>query len=217
MFGNTKKLKKYFVKLYLDLLDGYDFDGLFLCFRSQSKPADFADQFNFNEPIRKDFQYIYGVDILKDDFDLQNWRNLVGKYITDFLIMLRDELKRKKISLSVGLPCGDIIGPPLGNITLNWREWVKNGLVDELIINQNSCQCPSMWHRLWPMHVGFGYKQNNLEGYNLPSLKEHLRKTYFPVVSKLPVKLYIARQWNQNSEKEESELLEESLVSGIGF
>ena len=212
-----EQVRKYFVKLYLDLLDGYDFDGLFLCFRSQSKPAEFADQFNFNEPVRRDFQKIYGVDILKDDFDLQNWRDLVGKYITDFLIRLRDELNRKNISLSVGLPRGDIIGPPLGNITLEWRKWVYDGLVDELIINQNSCQCPSMWHKLWPMHVGSGYKQNYLEGYNLPTLKEHLRKTYFPVVSKAPVKLYIARQWNQRSEKEESEFLEESLVSGLVF
>ena len=155
--------------------------------------------------FRKDFQNIYGVDILKDDFDLQNWRNLVGKYITDFLIMLRNELNRKKISLSVGLPRGDIIGPPLGNITLDWREWIKNGLVDELIINQNSCQCPSMWHRLWPMHVGSGYMQNYLEGYNLPSIKEHLKDTYFPVISRVPAKLYIARQWNQRSEEEESD------------
>ena len=212
-----EQVRKYFVNLYLDLLDGYDFDGLFLCFRSQSKPAEFADQFNFNEPIRRDFQNIYGVDILKDDFDLQNWRDLVGKYITNFLIMLRNELNRKNISLSVGLPRGDVIGPPLGNTTLEWRKWVQDDLVDELIINQSSCQCPSMWHRLWPMHVGSGYKQNYLEGYNLPPIKEHLMETYFPVVSKVPVKLYVARQWNERSEEEESELLDESSVSGLVF
>jgi len=212
-----EQVRKYFVKLYLDLLDGYDFDGLFVCFRSQSKPAEFADQFNFNEPIRRDFQNIYGTDILKDNFDLQNWRDLVGKYITDFLIMLRNELNRKNISLSVGLPRGNVIGPPLGNITLEWRKWVQDGLVDELIINQSSSQCPSMLHRLWPMHVGSGYKQNYLEGYNLPSIKEHLREIYSPVVSKFPVKLYVARQWNERSEEKESELLYESSVSGLVF
>ena len=208
--------KIYFVKLYLDLLDGYDFDGLFVCFRSQSKPAEFADQFNFNEPVRNDFENIYGKDILKDGFDLQDWRDLVGKYITDFLRMLKKELRRKNISLSVGLPRGDVIGPPLGNTTLEWRKWVRDGLVDELVINQSSCQCPSMWHRLWPMHSGSGYKQNYLENYNMPPLREHLRETYLPVVSKSTAKLYVARQWSQSSE-EDSELLSEPSVSGLVF
>jgi len=212
-----EQVRKYFVKLYLDLLEGYDFDGLFVCFRSQSKPAEFADQFNFNEPIRRDFQSIYGTDILKDDFDIQNWRDLVGTYITDFLIMLRNELNRKNKSLSVGLPRGDIIGPPLGNITLEWRKWVRDGLIDEMIINQNSCKCPSMWHKLWPMHVGSGYKQNYLKRCNLPSIKKHLRETYAPVVSNAPVKLYVARQWDERSEEEESDLLNESSVSGLVF
>ena len=211
-----EQVRKYFVKLYLDLLDGYDFDGLFVCFRSQSKPAEFADQFNFNEPVRNDFENIYGKDILKDGFDLQDWRDLVGKYITDFLRMLKKELRRKNISLSVGLPRGDVIGPPLGNTTLEWRKWVRDGLVDELVINQSSCQCPSMWHRLWPMHSGSGYKQNYLESYNLPPLMEHLRETYLPVVSKSTTRLYVARQWSQSSE-EDSELLSEPSVSGLVF
>jgi len=32
------------------LLEGYDFDGVFLCLRSQARPATFGDQFGFNEP-----------------------------------------------------------------------------------------------------------------------------------------------------------------------
>ena len=140
----------------------------------------------------------------------------MGKYITDFLRMLKKELRRKNISLSVGLPRGDVIGPPLGNTTLEWRKWVRDGLVDELIINQSSCQCPSMWHRLWPMHSGSGYKQNYLESYNLPPLMEHLRETYLPVVSKSTTRLYVARQWSQSSE-EDSELLSEPSVSGLVF
>ena len=211
------QVRKYFVKLYLELLDGYDFDGLFVCFRSQSKPAEFADQFNFNEPVRRDFQELYGKDILKDKFNLQDWRDLVGKYITDFLEMLRNELNKKNISLSLGLPRGDVIGQPLGNTTLQWQKWIQNNLVDKLVIDQSSCQCPSMWHRLWPMHTGTGYLQNYLDSYNMPPLGKQLDKTYFPVVSKSSVKLYVARQWSQRSEKKESELLCNPTVSGLVF
>jgi len=211
------QVRKYFVRLYLELLDGYDFDGLFVCFRSQSKPAEFADQFNFNEPVRRDFQEFYGKDILKDEFNLQDWRDLVGKYITDFLRMLRNELNKKNTSLSLGLPRGNVIGQPLGNATLQWQKWIRDGLIDNLVINQSSCQCPSMWHRLWPMHTGTGYLQNYLDSYNLPPLTKQLDQTYFPVVSKNSVKLYVARQWAQRSEKKESELLCNPAVSGLVF
>jgi len=212
-----EEVRKYFVKLYLELLDEYDFDGLFVCFRSQSKPAEFADQFNFNEPVRRDFQKIYGKDILKDDFNLQDWRDLVGKYITDFLRVLKNELRKKNRSLSIGLARGDVIGPPLGNTTLQWREWIQDGLVDNLIINQSSCQCPSIHHKLWPMHNGSGYVQNYLDSCNLPPIEKHLNESYFPIVSKSSVNLYVARQWNQRSEKEEMELLNNPSVSGLVF
>ena len=143
------------------------FDGLFLCFRSQSRPADHGDQFGFNEPVRADFRTRYGVDILRDEFDLQAWRDLLGEYITMLLGELRDELKQQGLAdrrIGVGVVRGDVLGPPLGNTTLHWRDWIRNGLVDHLIVNQNSSQCPSMWHQLWPMHRGTGYVQNYLDG-----------------------------------------------------
>jgi hypothetical protein len=70
------------------------------------------------------------------------------------------------------------VGPPLGNMTLPWREWVRLNLVDRLVIDQNSSQCPSMWHQLWPMHRGTGYVQNYLDGSGLPPLGEHVTTTY---------------------------------------
>ena len=59
---------------------------------------------------------------------------------------------------------GETFLAPLGNTTLQWRAWVGEGIVDEIIIDQNSSQCPSMWHDLWPMHRGYGYLQNYLDG-----------------------------------------------------
>jgi hypothetical protein len=86
----------------------------------------------------------YGVDVLRDDFDLQAWRDLLGEYLTMLLRELRAELERRELAdrrLGVGVARGDVLGPPLSNTTLHWRDWIRSGLVDHLIVNQNSSQC----------------------------------------------------------------------------
>jgi hypothetical protein len=185
--------------------------------RSQSRPADFADQYGFNDPVRQDYLSRYGRDICSEDFDLQTWRDLLGEYLTGFLAELRQTLGTKGLQLAVGAARGDVLGPPLGNTTLQWREWVERALIDELVINQNSSRCPSMWHQLWPMHRGYGYVQNYLDGYNMLPLPEHLNSVYEPVFKDRDVDLYVARQWDERSENEERKLLTHSVVKGVVF
>jgi hypothetical protein len=199
------------------LLADYAFDGIFLCLRSQARPADFADQFAFNEPVRRDYLERYGRDIQVEDFDLQLWRDLLGGYFTQFLRELRELLCRRGIALAVGVPQGEVIGPPLGNWTLQWREWLVEGLIDELIIDQDSSRCPSWWHRLWPMHRGYGYLQNYSDGYNMQPLREDLDQPYGPALADTGVKLYVARQWSPRSEPEEADLLAHPSISGLVF
>ena len=94
-----------------------------------------------------------------------------GDYLTTLLGELRAALGRRRAGGSASARArGDVLGPPLGNATLHWREWVRRGLIDHLVIDQNSSQCPSMWHQLWPMHRGTGYVQNYLDGTGLPPL-----------------------------------------------
>jgi hypothetical protein len=211
------EVRAHFCNRFIDLLRDTEFDGLFVCLRSQSRPADFADQFGFNEPVRQDYLAHYGRDICAEDFDLQVWRDLLGEYLTTFLSELREVLNRLGVRLAVGAPRGEVLGPPLGNTTLQWLDWVKKGLVDEFIINQNSSQCPSMWHQLWPMHRGYGYQQNYLDGYNMPPLLDHLNSVYEPVLRDQPVDLYVARQWDQRSEVEEKQLNSHPVVKGLVF
>jgi hypothetical protein len=134
-----------------------------------------------------------------------------------FLAELRQALTHEGIRLAVGVARGDVLGPPLGNTTLQWRDWVKKELVDELIINQNSSQCPSMWHQLWPMHRGYGYLQNYLDGHNMPPLSEQLSSDYGPILENSPVNLYVARQWDERSEVQEKTMLSYTLVKGLVF
>ena len=211
------EVRSHFCRRFTDLLQNTEFDGLFVCLRSQSRPADFADQFGFNEPVRHDYFTRHGRDICIEDFDLQAWRDLLGEYLTTFLSELRHRLNRLEVGLAVGVPRGDVLGPPIGNTTLHWRPWVKRGIIDALVINQNSSQCPSMWHQLWPMHRGYGYLQNYLDGLNMPPLLEHLNSDYEPVFRGRPVDLYVARQWEQRSEEEENRLLRQRIVKGLVF
>jgi hypothetical protein len=67
------------------------------------------------------------------------------------------------------------------------------------------------------MHRGYGYQQNYLDGYNMPSLLDHLNSEYEPALKDKPVDLYVARQWNERSEVEEKELLSQPVVRGLVF
>ena len=211
------EVRSHFCSRFMNLLQNTEFDGLFVCLRSQSRPADLADQFGFNEPVRQDYLSRYGRDICVEDYDLQKWRNLLGEYLTTFLSELRAGLNLLGVRLAVGAARGDVLGPPLGNTTLQWRDWVKLGIIDELVINQNSSQCPSMWHQLWPMHRGYGYLQNCLDGYNMLPLLDHLSSDYGPLLENRPVTLHVARQWDERSEIEEKELLSHPVVKGLVY
>ncbi len=211
------EVRHHFIARYERLLAAGSFDGLFVCLRSQSRPADFADQFGFNRPVRDDYLKRYGRDIWKEDFELAKWRNLLGEYLTLFLTELKEKLKDSQRLLAVGIPRGDILGPPIGNMALDWKTWVAQELVDELVIDQNSSRCPSMWHDLWPMHRGYGYLQNYLDGFNMKPIEQDLISVYQHRLKNQKTKLYLARQWKPRSSTREKRLLEHPVVAGLVF
>jgi hypothetical protein len=121
------------------------------CMRSESTQIqdepEHADQYGFNKIVVDDMKRLYDVDILTDPrFDhksgsfsvndpmLQKWRELRGSYVTQFYRDLRKALREvdPAIQLAVTLS-GDTVGPPLGNWTLDWQTWVREGLVDAII------------------------------------------------------------------------------------
>ncbi|MHC4385931.1 MAG: glycoside hydrolase family 10 protein [Planctomycetota bacterium] len=213
------EVRKHLIRRYLRLVQKGNFDGLFVCLRSQSRPADHADQYGFNDPVHQEYLKRHGIDIRKEDFDLQRWRDLQGNYLTCFLKELRKALNdyHGHMPLSVGVPRGSVLGPPMGNTTLQWPIWVRKGINEQLIIDQNSSQCPSMGHELWPMHRGYGYIQNYLTGHGMNPFEEDVVKTYAPVVDGENTKLYVARQWQARSETKEKKILEMPGVTGLVF
>jgi hypothetical protein len=211
------EVRSHLIRRFKRLLAAGDFDGLFVCLRSQSRPADVADQFGFNRPVRDEFLNRYGKDIWTEGFDLSRWRDLLGEYLTVFITELKESINKLNLVLAVGAPRGNILGPPLGNSTLAWKTWVKKGILDHFVIDQNSSQCPSMWHHLWPMHRGSGYLQNYLDRSNMNALEKDLTSVYQPVFQKQRAKLYLARQWHQRSPDKERDLLGHPCVEGLVF
>ena len=205
------------IERYLGVIEGYDWDGVFVCLRTQSRPADYADQYGFNEPIRAEFEERHGRDILHQEFDLQAWRDLQGSYLTIFFRELREALRPMDMSLAVGCARGDVIGPPIGNATLEWRTWLSEGIVDELVIDQSSTQCPSLWIQLWPMHRGHGYLQNYIDDWSFLSLEEDLSYNYAPTVEDADASLYVAWQWKERDAEYESSVLSHPEVKGLTY
>lgn len=211
------EVRAHFRERFVGLLDGRDIDGMFVCLRSESKPAEHGDQFGFGEPVRSDFQRLHGRDILHEDFDVQAWRDLRGSYLTQFLRELRADLAARGVKLGVGCARGDVLGPPFGNATLDWRGWVAEGLVDRLVVDQDSSHCPSLWIRLWPMHSGYAYRQNYLDGVAMPPLEEHLRDVYAPVMAAGRTQLFVARQWRERDPDAEERIRAIPGVGGLVF
>jgi hypothetical protein len=74
-----------------------------------------------------------------------------------------------------------------------------------------------MWHQLWPMHRGYGYLQNYIDGKGLLGLEEDVRRVYAPALAGHSARLFLARQWDTPDEAEEAALCSLPGVSGLAF
>ena len=203
------EVRQHFIKRYLDSLKDAGYDGMFVCMRSQSKPAEFADQYGFNEPIRREYLKRYNRDILMQDFNLDLWRKLCGDYITIFLAELKKELSKINTKLGVGIPTSDYLGPPMGNTVIDWQSWMQRQIVDDLIVEQDSSRCPSMNIDLWPNDQGYGYIDP------VRNSVYFMNNYYYREIQYSNTKLYISRQWDERSINEDVRLLQ--LLGVIGL
>lgn len=140
------------VSEFVQFARDYGFKRFVACLRTeaaQMQPAPkHADQFGFNTPVVEEMKKRYGVDILTDSrfdysdpqFDVRDplveaWRKLRGEYLTEFYRELRAALNEvdPEIQIAVQIP-GDRAGTCLGNWHLDWRTWVDEGLVNELVV-----------------------------------------------------------------------------------
>jgi hypothetical protein len=182
------EVRQFVVSEIREFADKLPFDGVFLSFRSHSPPPDHADQFGFNAPIVEEFQKRHGVNILRQNFDLEKWRSLRGEYLTQFLREVRAHVNKNGQKLSLGVPQGEHAGPPIGNMELQWRTWVKEKLVDDLIVGHHTLQRATYMNRV---QRGWGYIQDQDEKVGLPPIEVSLERDYGPLCREYGVKLYV--------------------------
>lgn len=121
------------------------YDGVLLHTFAENYSVHHQDEFGFNDPVASDFQGRYGVDIRREDFNREDWRQLRGEYTTQFLTSLKDQLGSNGISLGVTLSghspsqamtwAGSPF-PTAGSMTQEWQKWINTGIVDELQIRE---------------------------------------------------------------------------------
>ncbi|MCY3775867.1 MAG: family 10 glycosylhydrolase [Candidatus Aminicenantes bacterium] len=182
------EVRQYMLEVIRAFSDRFDLDGVFLSLRTHSPPPGHADQFGFNEPVVREYKRRYGRDILREPFDLEKWRNLRGEFFTTFLREVRDHLKSRGQKLAVGVQQGEYLGPPFGNMRIQWRRWVADKVVDQLVVGHITgarARYPLRTQRT------MGYLQSQEDNLGLPPIEEALSKDYGPLCARHGVDLLV--------------------------
>ena len=177
--------REYGVKINQRFLDDYPFDGTYIDFRNEFSHPEFGDQFGFSQPIVDEYQRRHGVNILREQFELETWRRLCGEYLTQFIRDMYAMTSSRSKKLVVGIPQGNYMGLPNGNRYVDWKRWVTEHIVDGLVIGSISGQF------IFPDRVGYGYLTDMETGIGLPNLLWDLDNCYWPHCAIQGVKLYV--------------------------
>ena len=166
------------------LVEHYQWDGVFISTRGHRVAADHGDQYGFNAPVVEAFKERYGVDILTENFDLEDWRRLRGEGITQYLRDVRTLCDQHGLSLGIGIPPGDHFGPPVGNIVVDWRTWVQDKIVDFIVPGHANVVGKHL-------RTGYGYVSSYFGGeFGLPPFPELLTDEYAPLCREHSVGLW---------------------------
>lgn len=175
-------------------------DGVYVCTRTHSLPALHADQFGFGPHVAAEFKRRTGVDILSDPrFDyrspqyapadplVEQWRRLRGEYVVRFYRELRAALPDREIL--TGIPRGRYLGPPYGNLYLDWEGLVRERLVDGLVLGVRSGA--GLHPPLYVPHRTIGYLSSEDDQIAIPTNRECVESVYGPPCRSYGVRLYL--------------------------
>ena len=189
--------RKYLISRAKKVIDEFGFDGVYWCTRCHMFPAGDGDRFGYSKIIVDEYKKLYGKNILKENFDKGKWRKLRGGYFVKFLNETRKELPGKMVAL--GIPRGNYIGPPYGNMFLPWQEIMNHKLVDCIILGVNS----GAW--LYPKRSHDYKNQNYLcsdeKNFNVPGWSQAINKVYGPLAVKNNIKLGVADNISLSNDK----------------
>ncbi len=215
---NSADARAYRVGVLRELLSEHPWDGLFICTRSQSRPAAHGDEFGFNPASLALYHARTGADAVEDPLNLDAWRAVRGEGLTALLRDLRGMTRELGVAMSAGVARGDVMGPPIGNLALDWRGWAAEGLVDSLVIGQISEICPSAWVHLWPESPVTGHLLDPVRFVGLRALDEDLDRVFGPVMAEAGVELYLSRLHDHPDPAGEARLVaDHPLLTGVQY
>jgi hypothetical protein len=185
--------RRHRVEAIRTLLDGADWDGIFLCTRSESRPASDGDRYGFNPTAAAAYRERFGVDPRDGPLDLDAWRRIRGEGLTELLRDVRALADALDLRLSIGIPRGDFMGPPIGNLHLDWRTWLADRIIDSLVIGQIAEICPSAWVHMWPEAEVANELLDPVRSVGLRPLATDLDEIFGPAARAAGAELFLSR------------------------
>ncbi|MEW6355382.1 MAG: HEAT repeat domain-containing protein [Planctomycetota bacterium] len=140
------EVRRTLVDGFAALVEKGNYDGLMLYTYVEHLNIWFQDEYGFNDVIVEEFKRRYGQDIRTEVFDRHAWYRLRGEYVTQFLRELKDRLRQSGKRLGVAIDPQDTHYPApwlcvkprdflvTGRIYLDWERWVREGIVDEIMV-----------------------------------------------------------------------------------
>lgn len=139
--------RKIIINRLMKSINENNYDGVNFYTYVENHGIRYQDEFGYNQPVVDEFNKKYpNVDLRKDKLSVSqklHWYKCRGKFTTIFLQELSLQLHKNNKKLSVILDAvepdyaqpwwGKII-PGTGMIYMDWRKWIKEGIVDELWI-----------------------------------------------------------------------------------
>jgi hypothetical protein len=128
------------------------YSGIFMHTYIENMEAHYTDEYIYSDYAVADFKKRYGVDVRTQEFDLDAYYKMRGSYITQYLRELRGVFNKHGKKLAIILNAENMEHPQAwlagkavwpkdakvpytlqqGRLHMDWRAWVKEGLVDEL-------------------------------------------------------------------------------------
>jgi HEAT repeat protein len=128
------------------------YDGICFLTYVENYSLRFQDEFGFSDPIVADFKRLYKADLRTEPFkrgaSREDWLRLRGSYVTAFLRELKAELDKHGVKLGVVVNSNEARLPQSWNVPelvltagavhMDVDTWVRDGLVDELLVYGNN-------------------------------------------------------------------------------
>jgi hypothetical protein len=177
--------RRLLVGRYADAIQRGNYDGLMFYTYVEHFAMTFADEYGFSEPIVAEFQRRYGQDIRREPFDRQAWYRLRGEYVTQFLRELKTEFRRrgKKLGVAIDPQDSHFTAPwlcvrtvrPAGPIYIDWQRWVRESLLDELMVFCNGDQASAL-HDVLAVTEGTPCRVSAIQGPQFPAELRHFER-----------------------------------------